>query len=64
LKHASEVYCALACKFREASKYFGGRIARHFDWKLLAIDGGLTLILLLFSAFIFRRVEDSFADVI
>jgi hypothetical protein len=65
LKHASEVCCALACRLREVSpEYLAGEIARHFDSELLAIDGGLTLILLLFSAFVFRRVEDSFADVI
>src|SRR6266567_5289345 len=42
LKHASEVYCALASQIRRGlSRIFGARIARHFDWKLPAIDGGL-----------------------
>jgi lipopolysaccharide transport system permease protein len=37
---------------------------RNFDWFQIAIAAGLTLILLLSSAFVFRRVEDTFADVI
>jgi lipopolysaccharide transport system permease protein len=37
---------------------------QDFDGTLIAMAAGLTLILLLGSAFIFGRVEDSFADII
>ncbi len=37
---------------------------RDFDWSSLAISTGFTLALLVFSAYVFRRVERSFADII
>jgi lipopolysaccharide transport system permease protein len=39
---------------------FGGA----FDWTALGISTGLTLALLVYSAFSFRRMEKSFADVV
>jgi lipopolysaccharide transport system permease protein len=39
-------------------------LGREFDWALLAISAGLTLVLLCCSIYVFRRVEDSFADII
>jgi lipopolysaccharide transport system permease protein len=39
-------------------------LGREFDWALLAISAALTLVLLFCAIYIFRRVEDSFADVI
>jgi lipopolysaccharide transport system permease protein len=38
--------------------------ARRFDWSLLVTDAGLIVALLLLSALIFRRVEETFADII
>lgn len=37
---------------------------RKFDWVALGISGVVTLILLVVSAYTFRRIEKSFADVI
>ena len=34
------------------------------EWELLGVATALTLILLIFAAFIFRRMEKSFADVV
>lgn len=39
---------------------FGSRI----DWKILSISATVTIVLLVYSAFAFRRMEKSFADVI
>jgi lipopolysaccharide transport system permease protein len=39
-------------------------LGREFDWALMAISVGLTFVLLFCSIYVFRRVEDSFADVI
>lgn len=37
---------------------------RTFDWTMLAISAAITLALLIYAAFNFRRMEQSFADVI
>jgi len=42
------------------SAFFG----RPFDWPALAISAALTLSLLLYAAFYFRRVERTFADIV
>jgi lipopolysaccharide transport system permease protein len=42
------------------SAFFG----RPFDWLALAISTALTLSLLLYAAFYFRRVERAFADIV
>jgi lipopolysaccharide transport system permease protein len=42
------------------SAFFG----RPFDWPALAISAVLTLSLLLYAAFYFRRVERTFADIV
>jgi lipopolysaccharide transport system permease protein len=35
-----------------------------FDWTLIGVSAVTTLILILFSLFIFKRMEDDFADLI
>jgi len=35
-----------------------------FDWPMIALSGGLTLTLLIYATFTFRRMEKSFADII
>lgn len=35
-----------------------------FDWPMVALSGGLTLALLIYATFTFRRMEKSFADII
>jgi lipopolysaccharide transport system permease protein len=37
---------------------------KHFDWSAILISTTTTLALLVYSAFIFRRMEKSFADVV
>jgi lipopolysaccharide transport system permease protein len=37
---------------------------RAFDWPAIAASAALTLLILIFSGYLFRRVEDSFADII
>ena len=39
---------------------FGG----DFDWSLIGISFALTLVLMLVSLFVFKRMEDDFADLI
>jgi lipopolysaccharide transport system permease protein len=39
---------------------FGGR----FDWTTLAVSAAITLIILVWSAYSFRRVEKTFADIV
>ena len=36
----------------------------EFDWTLIGISIALTLILMLVSLFVFKRMEDDFADLI
>ncbi len=38
--------------------------ARAFDWPAIAVSALITLLLLPLSAFLFRRVEDTFAEII
>lgn len=40
---------------------FGGR---SFEWKSLSISAAITFILLIYSAYSFRRVERTFADIV
>ena len=35
-----------------------------FDWKLIGVSAAVSLALLLVAVYVFRRAEDSFADVI
>jgi homopolymeric O-antigen transport system permease protein len=35
-----------------------------FDWAAIAVSVGVTLVVLVYAAYSFRRVEDSFADII
>jgi lipopolysaccharide transport system permease protein len=37
---------------------------RPFDWLSLGVSAALTAVILLFSAYVFRKMERSFADVI
>ena len=37
---------------------------RKFNWTALAVSAGFTLVILIYSAYTFRRMEKSFADVI
>jgi lipopolysaccharide transport system permease protein len=36
----------------------------HFDWNSLALSAGITFLVLIYSAYSFRRLERSFADVV
>jgi lipopolysaccharide transport system permease protein len=44
--------------------YRSAFLGRPFDWTSLAISAALTLALLLYATFYFRRVERSFADIV
>lgn len=44
--------------------YRAALYGRPFDWPMLALASGLTLVLLTYAAFTFRRMEKSFADII
>ncbi|HWW74871.1 MAG TPA: ABC transporter permease, partial [Pyrinomonadaceae bacterium] len=39
-------------------------LGRQFDWAALAISAAVTLALLVYSAYSFRRMEKSFADIV
>ncbi len=44
--------------------YRAAIFGRPFDWPALAISGAITLALLIYSAYSFRRMERTFADII
>lgn len=44
--------------------YRAALFGRPFDWVMLALSAALTLALLTYAAFTFRRMEKSFADII
>lgn len=44
--------------------YRSSLFGRPFNWSALAISTGITLILLVYSSYSFRRMEKSFADII
>ena len=44
--------------------YRAALYGRPFDWPMLALSSGLTLALLTYAAFTFRRMEKGFADII
>jgi lipopolysaccharide transport system permease protein len=37
---------------------------RHFDWAALGVSATVTLAVLVYSAYAFRRVERTFADIV
>ena len=37
---------------------------KGFDWTALAISTGMTLAILIYSAYVFRRMEKTFADTV
>jgi lipopolysaccharide transport system permease protein len=39
-------------------------LAADFDWRSLLVSFGITLVLLVYSTFVFKRMEDEFADVV
>jgi ABC-type polysaccharide/polyol phosphate export permease len=39
-------------------------LGADFDWRGLLISLGITLLLLVYSTFVFKRMEDEFADVV
>lgn len=39
-------------------------LGKPFDWTMLAISAGITILILIYSAYTFRKMERSFADVI
>jgi lipopolysaccharide transport system permease protein len=39
-------------------------LGADFDWRALLISLGITLVLLVYSTFVFKRMEDEFADVV
>jgi lipopolysaccharide transport system permease protein len=44
--------------------YRSSLFGRRFNWSGLAISGAITLILLIYSSYSFRRMEKSFADIV
>lgn len=44
--------------------YRSSLFGHSFDWSALTISGGITVVVLVYSAFAFRRMEKSFADII
>ena len=39
-------------------------LGADFDWRSLLVSLGITLVLLVYSTFVFKRMEDEFADVV
>jgi lipopolysaccharide transport system permease protein len=39
-------------------------LGADFDWRSLLVSFGITLVLLVYSTFVFKRMEDEFADVV
>jgi lipopolysaccharide transport system permease protein len=44
--------------------YRAALFGREFDWKAIALSTAVTLALLVYSAYTFRRMEKSFADIV